>query len=634
MPILTSPFIAFATSHVADSHSTCVRAINTAAIGDLEQRLVRAVTSANDKTTAIAAASIVVSELFGPIQLEYLERGSDQNLRVHSAQNDLEFTTPKSVSDSELLAAGKAACNSGQQIITAIASAERDTGILVSAAPVFLRGQAPDAIALVLPHDPPATAEWSYLTQLLAAHFTMWHILQRESSAESESHTLAAVMELLGKLHSVPDLMSACNTLIDTVQSHLGCQRVALGLVEGVSRRVRLKSISGVSKFDPHSVLVRDIEAVFAESVLRATESHWPESDETRNGPVLAFQAFCRDSQYAAAVSAPLTNLRGEVVGAWLIQGEMKTLRDAHARTFLRACQASLGSCLQLWQHAELGVRHRIIRNISKLHKSWRTRIVVGAVVVLAAVLALPVPYQVACECTLQPLTRRFVAAPFEGRLEKSFVSPGDVVSPGDTLAKLDGREIRLELAGITADANRARKRADAARAAHQLAEAQQAKLETERLELKSRLLNDRAENLEIKSPIGGVIVSGDIERAEGVPVSIGQTLFEVAPLHQLMVDLAVPEDDLALVQVGAEVYLRLDAYPNEQWMGRVDRILPRAETRNGSTVFIAELILDNAANRLRPGMNGSGKIASSRHSLAWNLFHKAWEKGVAAVTW
>ena len=38
-----------------------------------------------------------------------------------------------------------------------------------------------------------------------------------------------------------------------------------------------------------------------------------------------------------------------------------------------------------------------------------------------------PVRYKVWCSCQVQPVVRRFVAAPYDGKLEKTFVEPGDV---------------------------------------------------------------------------------------------------------------------------------------------------------------------------------------------------------------
>ena len=78
---------------------------------------------------------------------------------------------------------------------------------------------------------------------------------------------------------------------------------------------------------------------------------------------------------------------------------------------------------------------------------------------------------------------------------------------------------------------------------------AQLAKLEADRLELKTKILELRSNHLEIKSPIDGVVISGDQERAEGAPLTIGQALFEVAPLDKMVVELAIPEDEITHIK-------------------------------------------------------------------------------------
>jgi RND family efflux transporter MFP subunit len=226
------------------------------------------------------------------------------------------------------------------------------------------------------------------------------------------------------------------------------------------------------------------------------------------------------------------------------------------------------------------------------------------------------------------------VVAPFEGRLEKALVAPGDVVSAGDVVARMDGREIRWELAGLESELNAASKKRDSALALQNAAAAQLAKLDMERLELKIRLLEHRAENLEVKSPIGGIVTSGDLEKAEGAPVTTGATLFEIAPLDRMIAEVAVPEAEIAHVRTGQAVRIRLDAYPRRNWIATLDRIQPRAEIRDRANVFVAELTLDNSDELLRPGMKGHAEITGPRRSLAWILFHKAWESVALALGW
>ena len=50
--------------------------------------------------------------------------------------------------------------------------------------------------------------------------------------------------------------------------------------------------------------------------------------------------------------------------------------------------------------------------------------------------------------------------------------------------------------------------------------------------------------------------------------------------------------------------------------------------------MFVAEVILEDPGQVLRPGMAGRAKIIGKKHALGWNLFHKAYEHLAYRVGW
>ena len=154
---------------------------------------------------------------------------------------------------------------------------------------------------------------------------------------------------------------------------------------------------------------------------------------------------------------------------------------------------------------------------------------------------------------------------------------------------------------------------------------AQQAELRKQRLALRIQLLEHRSENLEIRSPIDGVVVRGDLEDAIGVPVTSGQTLFEVAPLRQMVAEIAIPDEEIHHIGESSPDTLRLDAEPGHERELVLARVHPAAEVVDGRNIFVGEVPLDNADNQLRPGMAGRATVLGPRRPLVWNLFHKPW---------
>jgi multidrug efflux pump subunit AcrA (membrane-fusion protein) len=248
------------------------------------------------------------------------------------------------------------------------------------------------------------------------------------------------------------------------------------------------------------------------------------------------------------------------------------------------------------------------------------------AISIFIAVLLIPLTYRVNCECELQPVFRRFVAAPHDGILEKTLVKSGDTIAVDQVIALLDGRKLRIELSGIRANYDGAKKRRESALALGNIAESQIASSEMNRFQSKIEILEQQLTQLEVRSPIHGLVLNGDLEKAEGAPLEMGQTLFEIAPLTEMVAEISIPESEIQYVKSGMPVTFKLNAFPLETWSGKIEHIHPCTEIVDTQSVFVARVRLPNAHNQFRPGMQGSAKIKTKKATLGWNLFHQGWE--------
>jgi hypothetical protein len=532
-----------------------------------------------------------------------------------------------------LAAACQAACRSGEPEIRHIASPPR---ILV-AAPIPQLGAEPHALAVIYSVCD-TTPHLLLLTQLVVSHIVLWENLVGRRERENEVRDASAIVELVEHMNAAADVRTACYELAEQLARHLGCRRVVIGLRTEAANRCRLAAISGVAQFDPRSESAQAWEAAMDEAILRGDATRWPAANDEQRLGALAHRTLVSREEAKRVFSQPLVDARDKAVGVVMAVDDSERADDAAflepTAVFLRAAAQPLATALDAAQRLEGGAILRGGRLLQRGFTGWRGR---GAMILsLLAGLAmfLPWPYRIASDCRIEPVTRRYVAAPFEGTLERAFVKPGDVVGEGDLLALMDGRELRWKRAAVVADLNQARKKRDAAQAAHNYSEQQIARLEMERLEVELRVLDHRAENLEIRSPVAGVIASGDLERAEGAPLQVGQTLFEVGPLEKMIIEVAVHDDEVSYVCVGQPLEVRLDAYPRETWSAALERLHPRSEIRDGENVFVAEAELDNAQGRLRPGMKGRAKLVVGWRPLGWVLFHKPWEYTTKTIAW
>ncbi|MDE3262084.1 MAG: efflux RND transporter periplasmic adaptor subunit, partial [Acidobacteriota bacterium] len=101
-----------------------------------------------------------------------------------------------------------------------------------------------------------------------------------------------------------------------------------------------------------------------------------------------------------------------------------------------------------------------------------------------------------------------------------------------------------------------------------------------------------------ITAPFDGLIIQRAVKFGE--TVTAGQQLFRISDFDPLLCVIGVPERDLARLSVGQPAILRVEAFPGEQFQGRVLRISPVVDSATGTIRVTLEV---NRQGRLSPGM-------------------------------
>ena len=101
----------------------------------------------------------------------------------------------------------------------------------------------------------------------------------------------------------------------------------------------------------------------------------------------------------------------------------------------------------------------------------------------------------------------------------------------------------------------------------------------------------------------------------EGQTVAANTPLLLIVELNPIVGVVFVTERDYARLKPGQQVSLSTDAYPGEQFTGRIDRIAPvfRKSTRQARI----EMTVDNPHHRLKPGMFITAAVVLDRASDA-----------------
>jgi hypothetical protein len=114
---------------------------------------------------------------------------------------------------------------------------------------------------------------------------------------------------------------------------------------------------------------------------------------------------------------------------------------------------------------------------------------------------------------------------------------------------------------------------------------------------------------LSLRAPISGVILEKSV--VTGGAFQAGQTLFRLADLSSVWIDVEIRESDAAMVVLGSRAIASLTAYPGETFPGAVDFVYPTVDERTRSVR--ARVVLRNPAGRLRPGMFAAVQVTTPR---------------------
>lgn len=356
------------------------------------------------------------------------------------------------------------------------------------------------------------------------------------------------------------------------------------------------------------------------------------EQDVTSN----VLENYRLKAQYQFVVGFAVPDLRGPMeMSAGMVLGFRDALpSNIDFSKYLTQLRLELASWLQAWQACR---DCQSISTWSRMARFWqgqRAKLLVAGTCIGCLVMFVPIPYWPQRDCIVEPSARQFVSSPIDGRVLKSLVRPGDVVEVGQLIGQMDDEQLRWELGSAQAELQQAGKQQDSALAHQEGGKMRMAQLEQQKVSLKIQGLQAHLERLELRSPVAGIVLQGEWYRSEGAPVARGDTLFEIAPLEKMTVQVHLTTEDLGEITVDDSATVRIDSAYGEAWHGILSRIDPRAAVIDNEVRFVADMEVENRDNRLRPGMKGSVRIDAGRKSIGWLIFHRPYTWLMKYLVW
>jgi len=117
-----------------------------------------------------------------------------------------------------------------------------------------------------------------------------------------------------------------------------------------------------------------------------------------------------------------------------------------------------------------------------------------------------------------------------------------------------------------------------------------------------------------VRSPITGTVISrlAEVGQVISSPTSTlggGTLLMEMADLNKVRVRALIDEIDIGKITVGQEVTLKVSAYREKKFVGRVSKIEPMSKIDQNVTTFPVLIDIENTDNLLLIGMNTDVEI-------------------------
>jgi RND family efflux transporter MFP subunit len=448
---------------------------------------------------------------------------------------------------------------------------------------------------------------------------------QRLAEREAELYRVGALNELIATALEQRKLQSSALAVANELAMRLHCDRVSVGF-EDRAQVVPL-ALSHAASFDRRSDLVRALADAMDEVLDLGVAVAIPAPADDELGAI-ACAEVARQLNVQAMLLVPLL-VDAQTIGVITFERNAGPPFDSAEQRIAGALGVMLGPVWTLkraqdrsaWRRARDASRAALQAAIGPQHPGLKLAVGMTCALLLATALV-HTDHRVSARTVIEGSTQLTVVAPFDGFIAEGLVRAGDTVRAGQPMARLDDRDLKLERAKWSAEREQLQRK-------HQVAMAQADRgtmgviaAQVGQSEAQLSLAQERLSRATLAAPFDGVVVAGDLSQSIGTPVEVGKVLFEVAPLEGFRVVLQVDDRDLVRLALGQRGTLVLASLPDQVLPFTLSAITPVATQIDGRNVFRVEAKVDGQTTRLRPGMEGVGKVVVGERSLLWVWTH------------
>ncbi len=451
------------------------------------------------------------------------------------------------------------------------------------------------------------------------------------------------VAELCQTLHSTLDRRRIALDLANDGASALRLDRLSVLLAD--ESGFRLESATAVQDLNRRANASRAIEQLVFEVRRQGTSLPWTSADQANE----AVRDYLKESGAARVRVEPLGSKLGSwegACGAVVLESFGTESINPDYDGVAEVCRHAATALANATAFEAHGLSGRLLRWKS-LAQSRRARtIAISMAGVVLALALIPANLKLEAHGQVQPTRRRSVYAPADGIITQVAVSNAAKVAEGESLAVMRNPELDLEeqrvrgeiattnarLAAVRASRGDPDRRGSNSPTAGQLAaEEEELKQTIASLNRQLEIVNRRAAELTLRSPIAGQVVRWDLIRSlESRPVRQGQLLMQVVdPAGPWEIELRIPDRHVRHVLAaqaaakeanGLPVRFLFRMSPKTTYSARLDTVnLATDLDQDGELSTFAKVTLDpKEIPDLRPGSSVIAKLDCGRRSLGY----------------
>lgn len=448
-----------------------------------------------------------------------------------------------------------------------------------------------------------------------------WALGREKGYDEELRKRMAWALDLAALVVQEERFIASSTSLATELGTRLDSDRVSVGFKKGNS--IKIVALSHSASFRKQMNLIRLIEAAMDEAADQQTPIVFPGGTADLVQVLRAHVELAEQEGDGAVCTVPFISTEGTVYGALVLERSSDRPFDQETVELCQGILSLVGPVLRDKQRADRAMPKVLLdssrEGLSKIIGPGHilAKLVTASVLILFIILSVMTgEMRITARTLIEGAVQRAVTSPYDGYVLEADVRAGDRVEKEQIVARLDDRDLKLERQRVLARREQHQRQYREAMAAGDRATMQVLSEQINQSKAQLALIDDQISRASLVAPIGGIVVTGDLSQSLGSPVQRGEILFEIAPPDDYRVMLRIDERDISHVKAGQPGNMVLNAIPQQQFPIKVEKVTPVSSPLEGRNYFLVEATLEEGSDRIRPGMEGWGKVSVGRRKL------------------